>query len=842
MSVPNIQNDKYTPNPLPEIVAPRKRLLIRFDQAASSKLIFISAPAGSGKTVSALLWIKKSNRNPVWIGLDTYDNSVSVFYRMFCDGILSAQPDNSRMIEILQNPAFNSNPVEHTIMLLREFSSDEGEYVLALDDFHAITNQEILKSFPHILRRLPHSFVTLILSRNEPDVYLSAYMESKQSAVIGSEELSFNTEEIYDLFKLHRKNVTAKEAEAAFNFTGGWAIAVITLAQNDAPAPEYLNLNALVRYVRENIWPEWDETTKAFLIASAAVDEMPVVLCEKITGRTDAGALLEHLQTQSAYLTRTEDGVYRYHNLFLDALRAQPEFIEMDKTESYCAAAEYYANKGNLFVAADYAYRSGNMEIMLYLLDRFMSISDTPIYEYANSLKDFLFIDGIEALCEKLPVLYGAVAYIAFLTGDVKKFELNMDKHMYHLPEIMRKYPKLVESAIICATLDYRTPIAEQFSQLATLPSNIFQEEEMRQVTFSAQMPFLHRSSRDLYELTDKKTYEKYVKGCNLILKNNYEPIIYGINAGLYLEQNRITEALSEAKAAVGNLTDGTAKEIRFSVYMHLAALYFVLNKKTEFTELLEKIEMFINGEAEFLRPNYLAFTARVKLWNGETAAAWEWLDHYFVNESTLIEPYKLYQYFTTVRAYAVLGELEKAKDLALRLRKTGKDFRRPQNAAEAGVLLAVVLWTEGNKQESQEMMETVLSEMQPYSFIRLIADEGVAVLQVLRKIYRKTKSAGYQGPLDPVYVNGVYIAAYTVCKQRKGIMTEFEKNSLKLSKQQKMILRLLAQGYKRNGIAEKTDLSLNTIKSHMKAVYEKLGVDNAADAVVKARELGIVE
>ena len=219
-----------------------------------------------------------------------------------------------------------------------------------------------------------------------------------------------------------------------------------------------------------------------------------------------------------------------------------------------------------------------------------------------------------------------------------------------------------------------------------------------------------------------------------------------------------------------------------------------------------------------------------------------EWLDHYFVNESKLIEPYKLYQHFTTVRAYAVLGELEKANALALRLRQMGKDFRRPQDAAEAGVLLAAVLWAENRKEEAQEMMETVLSEIQPYSFIRLIADEGAAVLQVLRKVCRKTECVDYQGSLDPIYVNSAYIAAYTVSKLRRGIMAEFEKNSVKLSKQQKMMLRLLAQGYKRKNIAEKTGLSLNTIKSHTKQAYEKLGAGSAVDAVVKARELGIIE
>jgi len=111
MNVPNIKNNKFTPQPLPEICAARKTLLDRIEKAAKSRLVFICAPAGSGKTVGALLYLNRLKRQTVWIGLDALDDSAAVFYRMFCTGILSAQPDNRRMIEILNDPAFDSSPV-----------------------------------------------------------------------------------------------------------------------------------------------------------------------------------------------------------------------------------------------------------------------------------------------------------------------------------------------------------------------------------------------------------------------------------------------------------------------------------------------------------------------------------------------------------------------------------------------------------------------------------------------------------------------------------------------------------------------------------------------------------
>ncbi|HBU12117.1 MAG TPA: helix-turn-helix transcriptional regulator, partial [Clostridiales bacterium] len=275
---------------------------------------------------------------------------------------------------------------------------------------------------------------------------------------------------------------------------------------------------------------------------------------------------------------------------------------------------------------------------------------------------------------------------------------------------------------------------------------------------------------------------------------------------------------------------------------MHLAAVFLAQGKEGELADCLKGTERFIDEDAGFLRPNYLAFTTRAKLWNGDASAAREWLDQYFVNDSAMLEPYRIYQYFTTVRAYAALSELDKARDLAERLRKMGQDFRRPQDAAEAGALLAAILWAKGQKKEAQETLEAVLLEIQPLGFVRLIADEGAAVLPILKKIKARVAHADYAAGLKENYVNNIYLAAYGVSKQRAGILIGERAKPVKLSKQQKVMLELLSQGYSRDGIVKETGLAVTTIKSHVKMLYEKLDVNSAADAVLRARELGIIE
>ena len=68
---PIFLSDKFTPAQLPEICAPRKSLLTRFDEAAEDGFVFVSAQGGSGKTVTTLLWLDKAGMYPFGLGWTT---------------------------------------------------------------------------------------------------------------------------------------------------------------------------------------------------------------------------------------------------------------------------------------------------------------------------------------------------------------------------------------------------------------------------------------------------------------------------------------------------------------------------------------------------------------------------------------------------------------------------------------------------------------------------------------------------------------------------------------------------------------------------------------------------
>jgi LuxR family maltose regulon positive regulatory protein len=54
-------------------------------------------------------------------------------------------------------------------------------------------------------------------------------------------------------------------------------------------------------------------------------------------------------------------------------------------------------------------------------------------------------------------------------------------------------------------------------------------------------------------------------------------------------------------------------------------------------------------------------------------------------------------------------------------------------------------------------------------------------------------------------------------------------------------VLKLVAEGLSNPEIAEKLYLSVGTVKTHVKHIYAKLGVDDRVTAAGKARELGLI-
>ena len=838
-----LQIDKQTPVSLPEICAPRTELLQTFDNAAKNQYIYIQAPAGYGKTISTLLWLKKTGCKTIWISLDAYDNAPVLFYRLFCMSLLSVIPNDPEGLQEVKSPAFNAAPVEGTINLLTQLNFEDYRYALVLDDFHLITNEEIKKSLPFIMKRLPLAITVLVLSRNNlPDSFTALYEQQKISC-IESAALAFNSDEIRKYFACYGRFITKEEADSIHAYTEGWVIALNAMAVSGnidiSRKSQSLSLNS---YIEKNIWNKLDVTFREFLIKTSVPDKFSFELCEYLADNGKCRETLNLLIGSNINISLM-GSEYRYHNLFLEFLRDKLDQSDIDKQELNKKVADYYLKKGDFLTAKNYAMKSKDINAIVQTVRSFSTLKTFSLDEYIEFHKLYGIHAIPDAICDKIPLLYLPRIFFSYATGDINNVNYYFDKLYPLMPLIADTHPEVMEHVNSMVMLDCRLKLSELPSRIEKLPVIKHEHKDLQSPTFTFQFPFLHRCVRDFYELTDSRLNRIITEFSSNIIKQNVDLMFKGAESGLLLEKNKLHEALDIVLSLKSTIDESMSPEFVYTIYVLKAEIYLLLNQREKHEKALKEVKEYITlHSCEYLLKNLSAYEARISIMKGERTAAEKWLKNYFVNDSSFNEFYKIYRNFTTARAYILLEQTDKAFSSLNTLKSLAESYDRLLDTAEADVLLAIVEWVSGKKKEAQNRLQNVLLSMHQYGFIRVVANEGKAVLPILSSIIKKIEKDTNQFHGLYKFTKEVYFAAYDQSKHFKGITYKNAVMAIKLSPQQKRVLEFLAKGYKNSEIVEQTGLSLNTIRTHTKIAYQKLEVNNSLDAIVRAKQLGIIK
>jgi LuxR family maltose regulon positive regulatory protein len=838
MDSQHLKTEKLIPVDLPEICAPRLELLEAFDKAAVRRCVYVGAPAGCGKTVSTLLWLKKAGRKTIWLGLDKYDNTLAGFYRLFCTAFIAVIPQEEHLMEIVRNPAFSASPVEYTIEVLAQLAFENCEYALVFDDFHLITDEEIVKSLLYVVKRLPLSVTVFILSRDGLPAALTPLEEGGKIALLGPSDLAFTSKEIRRHFASFGRFITSGEAEEALRLTGGWAIAVGALVlSGHIPADEKLKNNPLWKYIKTQIWDKMEEEHRLFMLRTSVPDKLSVRLCELLTRDARSRGLLDELLSTNMFLFRQEDE-YRYHHLFLAFLREEAEReIPPELPSLYRKTAEYYSDAGDHFNALRYSIKCADRTGIAGAIHRYMRFSG----QSSSDMAKIYFINELPAdFLEQNPVLYVSCAYCALIFSEARRLYFFLDRIYERLNEVVGESGVFFGAVLFLLTVDPRYSYTEQLARLQTVPPPAADDLYIPK-TLTHNMPFMHKTFQDHshYALNTEEHFAEFRAMFFSILGGYYPVVETGIRAGLLYEKDLLREAFE----AVRHDPDTDSGELVFSYRMLKASCLYAMGRTDEAARCREDLKAFLkSGGPFYLMPVFSAYETKLKLLDGARMTARTWLENYFVTEESRPELNRVFIHFTTVRAYIVLGEFEKARRLCQMLITFTSDFHRLLDNVEARILFSIILWMAGEKQEAARLLHSALADTEPYGFIRVFADEGKAILPLLKRLVKKTEQENPAGRPGGRYLKEVYLAAYEQAGRFKGIACAAELKPVKLSRQQKRVLELLAKGYKNAQIVELTGLSINTVRSHTKATYQKLGVGNAADAVLKARERKLID
>jgi LuxR family maltose regulon positive regulatory protein len=174
-------------------------------------------------------------------------------------------------------------------------------------------------------------------------------------------------------------------------------------------------------------------------------------------------------------------------------------------------------------------------------------------------------------------------------------------------------------------------------------------------------------------------------------------------------------------------------------------------------------------------------------------------------------------------------GTLDEAIDLLDRLRVAAEEGHRTGSLIEILVLQALALHMRDDTRAALPPLERALALAEPEGYVRMFIDEGAAMAALL--------DAAQQHGIAVDYVRRLR-NALSGTEQRtptaQGLVDP-------LSQRELDVLRLLATDLGGPDIARELVLSLNTVRTHTRNIYAKMGVNSRRSAVRRAEELDLL-
>lgn len=333
--------------------------------------MLLTAPAGYGKSSLIADFIRHSQCPYLWYSLDASDNEPSQFSQYLayaCQQLLPAIPSLSGLsLETL------------IAKLLQHFTDQPGQRFMVLDDVQWLDSPRILQALDQLLRHLPASLNLILISRSRPRLNLARLELQGKLAELDYQQLAFSHAELTNLVTRELGPQPEDRLQALLNQVDGW-IAGLQLILRSYPKtlPRQWQSGSshqqLANFLSHEILNQLDEDLRHFLTTTAVLDKFDLALAQQLSGISDAARLMQRLQDQQLFLypLDAEHCWFRYHPLFADTLcqqlaRRAPDAL----SQLHRRAALAWAERGFYPQAVQQALASSDSALLSQLLQQY---------------------------------------------------------------------------------------------------------------------------------------------------------------------------------------------------------------------------------------------------------------------------------------------------------------------------------------------------------------------------------------------------------------------------------------------------------------------------------------
>jgi LuxR family transcriptional regulator, maltose regulon positive regulatory protein len=362
----------------------RHDLIAALDQAADKRVTIISAPAGSGKTSLLHAWAERpgQDRRVAFVSVMPGLPDAKQFWLVLLGEVRAATGGAERSPAA---PGFNGPVMVDKV--LSELAESGEPVVLIVDDAHELSSAEATEQLAALLNGLPPNAHAIVATRRDLPLRLHQLRLAGELAEIRAGQLRFTEEETRTLLAASGITLPDPLVATLHQRTEGWAaglrLAVLSLAGHPHPEQFVAEFSGSDRTVAEYLMAEMLERqspqVQRLLLRTCLLDRVNGELADLLTDATGSERLLLDLEDANAFVVSLDPARtwFRYHHMISGLLRLElRRTAPGDVPELHRIAARWLADHGDTADAIGHLQAAGDWaEAALQLTDHALSLT-----------------------------------------------------------------------------------------------------------------------------------------------------------------------------------------------------------------------------------------------------------------------------------------------------------------------------------------------------------------------------------------------------------------------------------------------------------------------------------
>jgi LuxR family transcriptional regulator, maltose regulon positive regulatory protein len=874
----------------------RPRLLAILSELPAKRLAVIKAPAGFGKTSLAAALaetLEQSGNHVGWLNIDTDDDEATRFLFYVSHALHHACPDvgAGAIGLILENNLID--PTAILSSLINDLAELEDDVYLFLEDYHWLGASRIHQTVAYFLKHAPSHCHVVLTARTEPALPLASLRAQNQLIEIDSLALRFDMQETQAFLDGTKPGVLElPDVQLLQRKTEGWPAALRIISsmpsQSGSAFKEYVhNLSGSQRTIAAYLSVMLDTLPVEvvdFMLRTAILDRLSGPLCEAVTGSSSSRTILASLSERQMLLTPLDqDGVWlRYHALLTEYLRQRLEADRgIETPELHRRAALWYASQELWTEAVQHAIAAGDSDRAIgWIKNCAMTLIKRgdlfTLLDWQRQFPNELMRGQPEV---RLAIAWGLALALRFDEALQLATGIEGDVAATHLPEsdllcecqtiravalvLKDDTERALPLAQACVNsssdpwtanvasnvLRYGHLKAGNLKQFHATPWIPYSVEEDRRNVFASVYRHCFKGLAEERQIRLAAADGHYREGLR-VAEQDVGPnsiaaaLPASLIARIKYEQGQLDEAEAWIIDRTSLISSATMLDCVWSAYFVIARVAAARMNFERAHAVLERAEnQGVARDWGRLSAGAIAEQARLYLNDGrldEAAACVDRLERlarkYPAPRPCAWSEIEWYHKLTRAHLLGQQARPDEAISILQQLQRQAEAMQHRQFLICITIRLSAVQLGAGKVAEAVNRFHRVLAACAAAGLYQTVLDEG----PVISRLLQTTQESGkVKADLTP-YVDRL-VAGLQRAGQDRLAPTSSARILSALSPREADILTRIAEGLSNKEVARRLDIGPETVKSHLKSVFTKLGVERRAQAVSRAQTLGLV-